>query len=234
MMQKRRRGAKGKAPQHTQLPLGQQHGKLGQQRPMHHQPAIPLDLPRIVDIVMYPVPVERQRRVAKQHRAVEPCRLADGLVASGGRRCGGRTLAGIFAIDEILPFGQNPPTTLPDLVTQGYKAQRSAAPLFARNALPKCAPLGRDPGEERRIELQPPARPHPPRKTHVRYDPSRARVPISPQLAGRLRIPEMDLMKEWRQRIARFQARLDAKHGLQRPGTGRIHDIRNPPRSLDH
>ncbi len=184
---------------------------------MHHQPVMTLDPARIGLVIMDAMPVERERRIAEQKRAVETTCLAAVLVHPRHRRH--RALRGgvrILAVHQPLPVGETQHPLLPELVPQGDEGQRPRAPRLALGAFQDRHPLGADPGPQGPREFHPSPGPHPARQPHVRNDPARLRMPVPAQSLGRLHIPEIELVKEGGQRIALAHAALPAKGRLAR------------------
>ena len=80
---------------------------------MHDQTFIAFNILCIIGVIVNAVTVECQRRIAKEQRRTELDLPTVCLVRSRNRRFG-RGTQGIFAVDQILPFGDTYRARLPD------------------------------------------------------------------------------------------------------------------------
>ena len=104
------------------------------QRPVHHEPRIALDAAHVVQVVMDPVPVARERRVAEQHHRVRHHKARHAL----GRRCRRLGLThrrpGRIAIDDVLRLIHGQPRRPLHHVPHRHEHSRPALPDVSRTA----------------------------------------------------------------------------------------------------
>ena len=101
---------------------------------MHDEAVVAFDIAGIGFIVVNTVPVERERGIAKQQRAVERDLFGEDFIGAGDWWRSG--VCGVWdAVHQFLPFGKREGLSLPDIMAHAHKCQRSAAPIFAGHAL---------------------------------------------------------------------------------------------------
>lgn len=171
---------------------GQIEQQAGDQRAMHHQPAIALDVCRIRPIVMDAVAVEGQRAVAHQQhriggqaaRTVPRSGIETGRF--GPRRPGSG--AGGFAIDQRLRFAdEQVPALRARLMLQFDEHQRTARAGLGRDRRDPRGPRDVVTDRQRRVKTHRACRPHPPRQVDRRQQavaPAR-RVAVGSEPSGR-------------------------------------------------
>ena len=193
---------------------------------MHDQASVAFNRLRIRQIIMDAVAVECQRRIAKQQRWIKGNLAGFFRVPARDRRNRARGVhVRVFAVNQILPFANTMLITLPNVMAQGHKAQRTRAPILAIGLFANRHPTGHVPGPQRRMKRQTPTRPHTARQPHIRDQPANLGMAITTQSRGRFRRPEIQLVKERRQCVARLNARILAQRSLHRLGTRHIHHI---------
>ena len=197
---------------------------MRQKGPVNDQPVVAFDIARVSLVVVDAVAVEGQGRVAEQQGRVGHQRLGQCLVRASHGRCG--AVGAVRAIDQVLPFGQRQRLTLADVVAHPHEGQRPAAPLLAGDALDPADPLGPHARQQGRVEHQLARRPHPARQAEVGDEPAaRRRVSVAAEPVGRLRVPEIDVMREGGQGVANLHRARIAQCRQQRLRAGGVHRV---------
>jgi hypothetical protein len=75
------------------------------------------------------------------------------------------------------------------------------------------------------LKYQPPASPHAAGQAMIRNDTTDARMAVTTKTVPGHGRPEIDLVKEWRQCIARSGTLRTAQHDIKRGGSRRVHLI---------
>ena len=225
-MHQRGSRAKGKSTQRSKVGLRQKHQMLRQERTMNHQSGIAFDITGIIQIIVYAVTIEGQRGIAKQKRRRKRHIVPVRFIARGHRRYRSRGIGRwIFPIDQIMPFAQAQLPVLMNIMAQGNKGQRPGAAVFACGAFQHTGFHRINARKQRCVKFKPPARPHPARQAHIRDQPAHFRVPVTPQLIGRLRRPEIQLVKKRRQGTALTDRRRLPQRNFKRRRPCRIQNI---------
>src|SRR5256885_1282866 len=165
-----------------QLPAQQIDEQGRDQRTMHDQAGVALDLRHITAIVVDAVAVERERRIAEQQHLVRYPLLLPGGCAGNGARSGrdvGRLCR--FAVDNVVELGQRNVLLAvgAELVPDLHEYERTAAAGFFVDALDRRYSRDRVAHAQRPVELQLAAGPHAPGQ---RY---RGQAPAAPGVAVR-------------------------------------------------
>lgn len=150
-----------------------------------------------------------------------------GLVVCGfWRRWMGGIRVCLLPVDQILAFADADKAVLGNLVVDPYDGQIAAAPGFQINRGDGTGLFGGPTQPERMQKNQPPACPHPAGQAAIRDEIASLRMAVTAKRGGRCRFPEMQVVPEWRQRIAGLGDRSGAaKRSMQSGGTGRVQRV---------
>ena len=173
------------------------------QRPVHHEARIALDLRDVAAVVVNAVAVEGQRRVAEQQHVVGadlayPLRVVRRALHRRGRIVGARVLA----IDDVVFVSQRQALLVEQLVKDAHEHQRTGAPFLGRDVGDARTAGDGGADDERPVECELAAGPHAPRQRHRRQEAAALRVSVDADLRLRVQRQEVEPMPAGRNRVA--------------------------------
>src|SRR6266480_746003 len=196
-------------PRLRQLPAQQIDEQRRDQRTMHDQAGVALDLRHITAIVVDAVAVERERRIAEQQYLVRYPLLLPGGCAGNGARSGrdvGRLCR--LAVDDVVELGQRNvllavgAELMPDL----HEHERTAAAGFFVDALDRRYSRDRVAHAQRPVELQLAAGPHAPGQRYRGQEPAAPRVAVRADFGLAVQRQEIQPMPQRWQGRARLRS----------------------------
>ena len=185
--------------------LAQQiHQQSSDQRAMHDQAGVALDLGDITAVVMNPVAIEGQRRVAKQQHVVGPDHARPLRIAWRGQRWRRRIARlRVGTVNDVVFLAHSQPLRVMQLMPDQHKHQVAAAPRLVADRLDagNAAHVFTHPQTLRfwLVPLQAAARPHAARQRHRRQKTAPLHVAVGANVGlARLR-QKVQPVPQWRQ-----------------------------------
>jgi len=195
-----------------------------EKRAVNDETVVAFDVSRIAFVVVDAVAVEGERGVAEQECAVEMHGFGV-VLARWGHGWRWLCLRLVFAVNEVLVFGQGKGHALLDVVAHAHKSQRTRTARFAGNAFDHRGFFSADACEKRAMPDEFSGGPHPTRQTEIGNKAALGGMPVAAQGVGRLRIPKVDVMRKRWQGIANLNWCHVAKGGGQGLRAPDIHRV---------
>ena len=214
-----------------QLAAQQVQQQRGDQRPVHDQAGVALDLGHVLAVVVDAVAVEGQRRIAEQRHRIRRDAARPGLLAGKRRRLRrGRRLARLrgAAIHDVMLLGQGQAARIQGLVLHQHEQQLARAAGLVLDRLDGRAALHLLAHAQRvgRLPGQAPTGPHAPGQRHGRQEAAALRMPVRPDLAGARMRQKVQPMPQRRHGGAQGGRRVvpvqRGRQGAQRRGTDQV------------
>src|SRR6266446_1982125 len=202
-----------------QLPAQQIDEQGREQRTMHDQAGVALDLRRIAAIVVDAVAVERERRIAEEDYFIRHPLLLPGGCA--GRSLGRKSDVGRlcrFAVDDVVELGQRDILLVvrTELMPHSHEHERTAAAGFLADALDRRYSRDRVAHAQRPVELQLAAGPHAPGQRYRGQEPAAPGVAVRADFGLAVQRQEIEPVPQRWQRGARLRSHRLAVQGRRK------------------